>query len=790
MNGKARRAGWRALIAVLFLFAGMAGMAGVPAHAQTVQFDVPAQPLAAALDQFARQARMQLLFAPELAEGMTSAAIEGTLEPAEAMSRLLQGTGLQGRIRGTTLTVEPTSRSGSEQHLPEVSVESSAVGDSPVGPDSGYVAQHSLAGTKTDTPLIETPQSISVVTRESMDDRDAQSIDDALGYVAGVRSGAQGYSALWDVFTVRGFQQSNASILRDGARTQLWNGDGRVETYGLERVEVLRGPASILYGSAAPGGVVNAVSKRPLAEPLREIELQAGSFDRVQGAFDLTGPIGEGSPLLYRLVGMARKSDTQIDYVPDDRTYLAPSLTLNIGSATSLTVLGEFQRNESIYTRDLPAQGTVLPNPYGKVPSSRFLNEPDDHYDSEERAAGYMFEHRFNDTVAIRQNLRQSTFDVDQRSVQGLFLQPDMRTVDAFAYATTAKTESLNVDTAAQISWSTGTIRHETLLGIDYRKFKYEETGRVGSAPPIDLFDPVYGRPVVIGDTPAWNYDQDQSQVGYYVQDQASIGKWRILLGGRDDLVRDNFHDRLSGSSTSERDDAFTWRAGVVYLFDSGVAPYASYTESFEPQGGADFNLQPFDPTMASQYEAGVRYQPPGSNAMLTVSAFELVRKNVLSPDPVNPGFSIQTGEVTSTGIEMELTASLRNGIDLIATATWNDVEVTESNDLDYGKRPTQVPEYMASAWGIYRFEGALAGLRAGGGVRYVGSTAGDFTNTFFVPSYTVADAMVSYGRQDWSVMLNAINLFDKEYVAGCWGMNGCSYGARRTLAATLKYQF
>jgi iron complex outermembrane receptor protein len=244
------------------------------------------------------------------------------------------------------------------------------------------------------------------------------------------------------------------------------------------------------------------------------------------------------------------------------------------------------------------------------VPTNRFLDESDDYYDSESQAGGYVLEHRMNESLKLRQNLRHNRYEVDQRNVQGLSLQPDRRTVNPFASAANSTTTSLTVDTSAEVTWASGALGHVTLFGVDYRKFDYEDRGFVDPAvATIDLLDPVYGRPVSFGTTPWWHYRQNQSQVGYYVQEQARYGNWRLLLGGRRDLVHDNFQDLLTSGAppTTERDSAFTGRVGLVYLTDSGFAPYASYTESFEPQTGASFALQPFDPRGATQYEIGVR---------------------------------------------------------------------------------------------------------------------------------------------------------------------------------------
>lgn len=793
-------------------------------HAQSEQlasrrgYDIPSGSLEDALNRFARQSGITLSFDPAQVSGRSTASLQGEYTVQGGLAALLAPHQLQAvraadgsyslRALPRPTAAEPASVTGAasataparDAQLPEVTVESQLERDSPVGPDHGYVAKRSYTGSKTDTPLIEIPQSISVVTSEQVAAQGAQSVEQAFNYTPGVTVGSNGPSTEHDYVFSRGFI---ARQFLDGGRLHVDYVTGaqmRIEPYGLERLEVLRGPSSVLYGQLEPGGMVNLVTKRPTADPIREVQLQAGSFDRVQGAFDFSGPMNEEGTVLYRLTGLARDSDTQSDFMEDNRRFIAPSLTLRPSADTSLTFLTHYQKDDGGgRAQPLPPQGTIVPNPNGTIPSNRFIGEPGfDGMEREQYSAGYVFEHRFDETWAFRQNLRYSHVDFVERfmftDLEFGSFPADLRTVDRYPWDDRNQMDIFNLDNQVESRFATGGAQHTLLLGVDYRQVQNDWQFYYASVGPLDVFDPVYGSPV--GPMTQF-YDQSQAekQVGLYVQDQIRWNHWLLTLGGRYDRAESTTIERIWNTEGETSDDATTGRIGLTYLFDNGLAPYASYATSFDPVSGLNAASQPFEPSTGKQAEIGIKYQPPGSSSLIAVSAFDLVQRNVLTPDAAFPGFQTQTGEIEVRGLEIEARAGLRNGLELIASYTWMESEITESNNGDVGQPKPYTPENQASLWVDYTLSGGpLAGLGIGGGVRYRSEVFG-FQHVYEVPDYTLVDAALRYdlarmGVKGAQVSVNVRNLADKLYLSNCNPVDGCIYGDRRTVLATLRYNW
>jgi iron complex outermembrane receptor protein len=670
--------------------------------------------------------------------------------------------------------------------------------------EQGYVVREGTTGTKTDAPLIEVPQGISVITRDRLDAQKANNVVEALRYTPGAQGEIFGFDTRRQWFRIRGFGQTTTGLFRDGLRlfmspTSFMSWD--YDTYGVERVEVLRGPASILYGQMGPGGLVNLVTKRPTATPFYEVEFQAGSFDRFQGAFDLGGPITKDGAVLYRLTGLARDSDTQVDFVEDDRLFIAPALTWRPTADTTLTILGHYHEDRTASALTfLPASGTVLANPHGRIPVDVFAGEPAfNKWDQAQWALGYLFEHRASDVWTFRQNARYSHIDTDYEQVFGVGLAADRRTLNRLAVVSNADADALTMDTQAQAKFPTGPLHHTVLFGVDYQRNVFDDRIGFGAAPSIDVFAPRYGQPVA---DPVVTTDTEtvQDQIGLYLQEQAKLYKeWVFVLGARHDWARSKTDDRAAGTSSEQDDRAFIWRAGLVYLSAIGLAPYASYSESFLPVVGANVLGEPFEPETGRQYEIGVRYQPPGMNSFVTVAAFDLLQQNVLTPDPADPFNRIQTGEVRSRGVEVEAVAKLADGLNAVAAYTYLDAEVTESTGLDKGKRPVGVPEHAASLWADYTIpnEYIAGGLGFGAGVRYIGPTFGDDVNTIEVPGYTLTDAAVHYevaglfpALKGMRLAVNVHNLFDEEHIASCSSPTACFAGPRRAVIGSIRYRW
>ena len=677
----------------------------------------------------------------------------------------------------------------------------------------GYVAPVTTTGSKTDTPLIEAPQSVGVVTRDQIDDQAAQTVAQALRYTAGVL-GEVRPSARYDSVFVRGFggQGTSAAFVNflDGLRQGrgLYFGVPNTEPWLLERIEVLRGPASVLYGQTGVGGLVNLVSRRPSADQVNEVRIEAGNHARLQTAFDLGGRATEDGEFLFRLTGLARKAESQWDHTEEERIAIAPALTWRPSAETSITLLASYQYDpEGGYYNSVLANGSVLPNRHGRVGNSFFSGDPNyDKFERTQAAIGWQMEHRLDDVFTLRQNFRYSHIDAEVNVLSISGLAADQRTASRRATYVSDHANSFALDNQAQADFHTGPLRHTLLAGIDWQRTaaRGRSVTTTAGVPSIDLFAPVYGRTIpVITAGPTSLVNQELDQLGFYAQDQIALDRWRFNFGLRYDQARLGSTGHLdSGAPTaqlSQVDDEVTWRTGLLYLFDNGLAPYASYSTSFLPNTGTSAparGAQPFSPTTGEQYELGVKFQPRGMDSFIQVAGFHIVQDNVLTQDPVYTTYQTPQGRIRSRGIEVEGRASLNENLDLIGAYAFIDAEITGSNNAGVeGSKVPQVPRHMASAWADYRFtEGALRGLQLGGGVRYVGSTYGNDTNTFKVEDVTLFDAAIRYdfgarfeSMKGLEMAVTGQNIADKDYVASCGSANACYYGLGRVVIGSLR---
>lgn len=782
---------------------------GSAVHAAGEQrYDIPAGPLGVALSRFAGQAGVVLSFDAQLTAGKQSPGLQGDYSVTQGFARLLGNSGLQAVEESDGGYSLRAAAENGALALPDVSITGRADQESAWGPVDGYVATRSATGSKTDASLREIPQTINVITRDQIQAQGAQNIVEAVRYTPGVVASFGDSDSRNDVLQSRGFYlryNLNGSRLPYGAYSAAMM---RVEPYGLERIEVLKGPASVLYGQNTPGGLANLISKRPTFEPLREVQLQAGSNDRTQGAIDIGDSLNENGTLAFRLTGLLRDTQGEVDYGYDKRTFVAPALTWQPHEDTRFTLLGQYQKDELISDYvSLPADTSLHSGANGRLPRSRYLGEPDfDGYQREQYSLGYLFEHRFNEVWSLRQNLQVNHADVDTTASPGFMLSANGRQLSRVASRGEGEASTLTVDTVVQANFSTGEIGHTALIGLDYLELTDEYQFASGLyTTPLDIFQPRYGQPVPTL-IPRIDYRQRREQTGLYLQDQIKLDRWVLTLGARQDWISTRTESGLTIKTRSkQREDKPTGRIGLAYLFDNGLTPYASYATSFEPVDGADFSGAPFKPMTGDQYEIGVKYQPPGSNSFITLSAFQLTQENVTTPDPdpTHVGFSVQTGEGQVRGLELEAKASLHERLDLLASYAYMDSEVTKANPALNGatlkgNELTQVPAHQGSLWLDYTFgEGLLQGAGAGFGARYMSKSYGDAANTLEMPGRTLFDASLHYdlGKASSSldgakVQLSVNNLLDKRYVGFCQGALQCYYGQSRTLLASVTYQW
>ncbi|HGY6078909.1 TPA: ferrichrome porin FhuA [Escherichia coli] len=694
------------------------------------------------------------------------------------------------------------------------------------GPAATIAARQSATGTKTDTPIQKVPQSISVVTAEEMALHQPKSVKEALSYTPGVAVGTRGASNTYDYLIIRGFAadgQSQNNYLNGLKMQGNFYNDAVIDPYMLERAEIMRGPVSVLYGKSSPGGLLNMVSKRPTTEPLKEVQFKAGTDSLFQTGFDFSDALDDDGVYSYRLTGLARSANAQQKGAEEQRYAIAPAFTWRPNDKTNFTFLSYFQNEpETGYYGWLPKEGTVEPLPNGKrLPTDFNEGAKNNTYSRNEKMIGYSFDHEFNDTFTVRQNLRFAQNKVSQKSVYGYGMCSDPlyssnpssspcanvpqsqwgHTLTRQYVIDNEKLENFSVDTQLQSKFATGSVDHTLLTGVDFMRMRNDIDswfGYAGSVAPSDIYnldrsDFDFGA----HPNPSGPYRVllKQKQTGLYVKDQAQWDKVLVTLGGRYDWADQSSFNRDYGNKSERDDKEFTWRGGVNYLFDNGVTPYFSYSESFEPASQTDANGDLFAPSKGKQYEVGVKYVPEDRPIVVTGALYQLTKTNNLMADPNGSLFSVEGGEIRARGVELEAKAALSASVNLVGSYTYTDAEYT--TDTNYkGNTPAQVPKHMASLWADYTFfDGPLSGLTLGTGGRYTGSSYGDPANSFKVGSYTVVDALVRYdlarvGMAGSNVALHVNNLFDREYVASCFNTYGCFWGAERQVVATATFRF
>ncbi|WP_182912790.1 TonB-dependent siderophore receptor [Paracoccus onubensis] len=803
----------RALAAVLTTTTATLGLGVVmalPAAAQIQdqrhEFSIPAGPLSQALARFGQQAMLQVTYNPAIAGDKRTAGVSGKLTPVEAIARLLEGSGLAYSFpnAATVSIYEIPARSALPGAEATVLQPITLHGSGLSGPTQGYIASGAYTATKTDTPLIELPQVVNVITRDQIEAQGSQDVTEATRYTPGVVAGFGDSDSRNDVLQSRGFfmrYNLNGSRLPYGAYSSAFL---RIEPYGLERIDVLKGPSSVMYGQNLPGGLIDLTTKRPTPEPQHEIAFETGNNGRLQGMFDFSGPIGGDERFQYRLTGLSRDADGRIDFGHDRRDFIAPAFTWQPDEATSLTLFGHYQKDDTISDyAAIPAAGTLLPNPNGHLSASFYPGEPGfDGYQREQSSVGYNLRHEFGNGWTVRQNLQFNSVDVDTKSSPAYMLDPTQRYAYRVASHGLAAADTFTLDTNLQGEFMTGAVTHNVLLGVDYLRLK--DSYRFASGlyeDSFDLFDPVYGAtpPELI---PRIDYRMKRRQIGIYAQDQMRWNNWIVTASLRGDRVKAVSSESMQGADFSYRDTAVTGRIGVTYLMENGFAPFMSYSTSFDPVDGVTPEGGPLKPMEGDQFEAGVKYESPDGSRMLTLSAYQITQQNITSPnpDPIAGGM-LQTGEARVRGFELEGKAELTAALSLIASYAYTDSKVTKANDgTEYllGNELNMVPDHQASLWLDYSFrQGALQGLSLAGGMRYQGKSFGDAANTVEVGGQTLLDAAVAYdfgsrnSRYDGlTLRVSGNNLLNKEYIGYCQSELQCFYGRGRTVTATLKYQW
>ncbi len=672
-----------------------------------------------------------------------------------------------------------------------------------------YTATHSQIG-KSDAPLLETAQSVAAITRPAMDDRAAQTVSEALRYSAGTLAAPFGEDRRFDWPFLRGFS-ALYDIYRDGLRQQgLGFAIPKSHAYGLERVDMLRGPASVLYGQGNPGGLVNLVTKRPTDTPYHEVGMTAGSFDNEQLFADLSDQLDQSGAWRYRLTTLGRDARGRVAHTDNKSFYLAPALSWQPSAATTLTLLSQFQADRSTAsitgtpTPQLIAAFTAMGLKPGTIPQGRNLGNPDfDRFHRDYTALGYLLEHRLNDSWSLAQNVRYEVTDLDYRhaELKGVAITPRFETaLTQSAIMDEEKVATLLLDQRLTGQWSQGALDYTLSAGLDYSQLRAGLRSKTGNTLYLlNAFNPSPSYPqITLPRTVTRDQAVEGENTGLYVQNRFKWQeRWILKLAGRQDWVSKDSHNRLSDAQEERDEEATSGQTSLMYLSPQGLAPYISYSTGFNPVFETDAHGRAMDAETARQTEVGLKWQPAQGGLMLSLAAFDLSKKNVVTTDP--QGKKSQTGAVRIRGLELEGSLDLTPGLKAVAAYTLNHATITADKNHPgrVGSNPPLTPDHQANAWLDYTVQtGPLQGLGLGAGLRYVGAM--DYAQDGLLPGsdvalhlrgYTLLDTALRYQRQNWLFALNVSNLEDQEVIAWCTGQL-CQYGEERIATASARYRW
>lgn len=668
---------------------------------------------------------------------------------------------VRAEAQGLLLSVAPGAEGTAET---EEAIQIVATGEQ----EEDYAVDDATTATRTDTPLRDIPQSIQIVPRQVIEDQQVNRVSEALRNVSGVQTD-DSFGGTLDRVNIRGFQAD--VFLENGFRRSAGSSRGIFDAALIDRVEVLKGPASVLYGNLEPGGVVNIVTESPLSFPQYILEGSVGSFGFLQPSIDLTGPLNEEETLLYRLNVLYERNDGFRDYERDlSRVVVAPSLLWNISDRTSLAFDFAYSDNERPFDRGIPAIGDGVAD----IPRERILQDPDAVAMTDELTASYRFQHRFNDDWTLNHGFRYVGVDTFDFRLDSALIE-DSGNLDRTWRSNDDYAENYSLQTNIVGEFSTGSIDHTLLFGVDFdRSTTAGSQRRLPGNPsfPINIFteeSASISRPdlsdltLVVRDG-----NRREDSIGIYLQDQISFtDNLKLLVGGRFDTYDLRAFSALSGTTTEDTVSRFTPRIGLVYQPIEEISLYTSYSQAFNPnifdQTVAGELLEPEE---SEQFEIGVRGEFLDGRLIANLAAYNITKQNVAAPDPSDSSFAVAVGEIRSRGIELDVAGEILPGWNLITSYAYTDAEVTEASFFAEGNRPDNVAEHSGSIWTTYEIQqGNLQGLGFGLGLFVVGDRPGDFENTYTLPGYVRADAAIYYRRDNWRAALNFQNLLDEDYI-------------------------
>ncbi|MFN3438780.1 MAG: TonB-dependent siderophore receptor [Acidovorax sp.] len=759
-----------------------------------VQISISAQPLAEALNDWARQTRIQLIVQQSLVVGKTAPAVAGYLAPMHALERLLAGSGLAGSIEGSAVIVkagqvvaEPATNT-----LGEVRISSSAA-------EPSYREEEASGATKISAPLRDLPVSIQVLPRAVIDDQSAIRTEDVVLNASGINIGAPSTRS-GDNLIFRGF--STSEFLRDGMPDRRRS---MRDMANIEQIEVLKGPASVLYGRIEPGGTLNYVTKRPLYVKRYEAAMRVDNYGLVRPSVDLS-TVSEGGAVGVRLNAALEHGGNYRDYSFSNRKFVSGAVGWRLTRDTDMSF-----ELESLEDRRSNGDDMGIPFYRGApapIPLSRLLSEPEHYRDTSDRLFGYTINHRLDSTWKFKHALRYTTQttklikdNLNSRSVSNLFVSnvdPVTGKIGRnFAEQNTDR-DTLTAQAELVGDLRLFSMRHQVLFGAESDRIESTDNNWSANAGvasnDLDIFNPVYGRLSRQGLRQTSLSDSAITANALYFQDLIDLApQWKALIGARYDRARNTSANRLNGSSAAAESSAVSPRAGIVWQPTTALSMYGSYSESFVPVIGQDFFGSLFKPTTGKQVELGVKSDWFDGKLSASAAIFSIKKGNVSAPDPDHDGFNIQTGEITSDGIEFDIAGSPLRGMNVIANLSVIDARISKETRASLiGVRPSNTAEKTARLWVSYELQdAALRGWGGGFGGTYVGDRVNSNSQRDFhtVPSYVRWDAGIWYRAANWRIALKLENVTDKVYYVSSNNLV-LSPGAPRNLSVTASYRF
>ncbi|BAQ65418.1 TonB-dependent siderophore receptor [Geminocystis sp. NIES-3709] len=697
-------------------------------------------------------------------------------------------------IQTNSLETILTAKLGTSTGETGQSIEIIATGEAPQ--ENNYFVPNASTATRTDTAILDTPQSIQVVPQEVLRDQQVIRVDEALRNVSNVIGRLSPFGASTSL-TIRGFTSDNftgGAILRDGFRVN--DNLGTQETANVERVEVLKGPSSVLYGQNDPGGIINLVTKRPLFEPFYEVGVQIGSYTLFRPTIDISGPLTEDKSLRYRL-NLAYLNDAGFrDFTVDtQRLFVGPVLTWDISDKTSFTVLLEYTDEENPFDLGIPARGKGVFD----VPLNRVVGELDDSLKNTSITVGYDFKHQFNDDWTFNHGFRYVNQDYNVFPLLPFGVDEKTGDITLFFADRSYRSDDYSIQTNVVGKFNTGSVKHTLLGGLDlnFNRFDEQYTRLAFNTPVLfNIFDPVYGaipRPDLSSVQPLAPFDTQYDRYGVFLQDQVNFSDKFILVGSiRYDVV--DFRINQDYAANADRNDSkWSPRVGFIYKPVEMVSIYGNYSQSFKPNFGSDSQGNAFEPETAEGFEVGVKAEFLQGKMFTTIAYFDITKQNVITGDPINPLFSVLSGEQRSQGFEFDIAGEILPGWKIIANYAYTDARVTKDNTIPVGNRLFNAPYNSAGLWTTYEFqEGDVKGLGFGLGFNYVGDRYGDLANSYKVGDYFVTNMAVFYNQEDWRIALNINNLFDTNYISSTFNSRnyGNAFGQPLTVIGSVSIKF